>query len=275
MKKFFLSIVLAFTLSNIAQAQNAFFGVNPEKFTSLLTQVQKMPRENALMIVDQTMKLMGETPKGYRRVLELTLPRLGEPTDSLHNEDLYIAVLKHAASSSVLSSSEKARPQALLESALKNSAGTVAADIDYVTLDGTKGNLLNNDNKFTLVYFNDPDCDACAKVKENLDASSAVKQAVETGLLRLVAINPMSNEKQWKKAKMPQWIINGWNKSQSINEGGSYDLPTLPVFFVLGRDNTVLAKNEASLKRVERIVATIMANSSKDSNTLVNMVFNK
>jgi len=275
MKKFFLSIALVFALSNLAQAQSTFFGIDPEKFVMLVKQVQKMPRDNAMLIVNQTMKVMAESPKGYRKALELTLPRLGEPTDSLHNEDLYIAVLKHATTSSVLSSSEKARPQALLESALKNSQGTAAADIDYVTLDGKQGNLLNNDNKFTIVYFNDPDCDACAKVKENLDASAAVKQAVETGLMRVVAINPMGNEKLWKKTKMPEWIVNGFNKSQSVNEGGSYDLPTLPVFFVLGRDNTVIVKNEASLKRIEKVVATLMANADKDSKALVGMMFNK
>lgn len=275
MKKFFLSIALAFALTNIAQAQSSFFGIAPEKFVNLLLQVQKMPRDNAMLIVDQTMKVMAESPKGYRKALELALPRLGEPTDTIHNEDLYIAVLKHAATSPVLSSNEKARPKALLESALKNSNGTVAADIDYVTPDGKKGNLLNNDNKFTLVYFNDPDCDACAKVKENLDASSTVKQAVESGLMRVVAINPMANEKLWKKTAMPQWIINGWNKSQSINEGGSYDLPTLPVFFVLGRDNTVLVKNEASLKRIERIVTAITANADKDSKNLMETMYNK
>lgn len=276
MKKLIISLIIA--VSALAQAtaqQGQFFGVSPDKFMALLGQTQKMPRENAVLIVKQTMEVLSTDPKSYRKGLDLALPHLSDPTDSLHNEDLYITLLEHATKSYVLSSSEKARPQALLESALKNRVGSQCNDIDYVTLDGTQHNLLNNDNCFTLVYFNDPDCDACAKVKENLGNSPFIKQAVETGQLRVVAINPMANEKLWKKTTMPSWVVNGWNKSQSINEGGSFDLPTLPVFFLLGRDNTVLLKNEASLKRIEKAVTMVMASSQSDSKTLANLLFMK
>lgn len=276
MKKIIISLIIAISsLASATAQQTQFFGMSPDKFVTLLTQTQKMPRENAVLIIKQTMEVLGTDPKSYRKGLDIALSRLGNPTDSIHNEDFYLEVLKHAANSYVLSNNEKARPQALLESAMKNTIGTIAADIDYITADGNKSNLLNNDNRFTLVYFNDPDCDACAKVKENLDASAFVKQAVETGVLRVVAINPMDNEKLWKKTTMPSWIVNGWNKSQSINNGGSYDLPTLPVFFLLGRDNVVLLKNEASLKRIEKAVALLMTNTQTDSKTLANLLFIK
>lgn len=275
MKKFILAIALAIGAAFTAPAQEQFFGLDPDKFMKLIEQTQKMPRDNAMLIVEQTMQVMSTNPKSYRKALDMVLNRLSDPTDSLHNEDVYMAVLKHATESFVLSNNEKMRPKALLESAMKNRIGKTANDIDYITDKGEKGNLLNNDKRFTLLYFNDPDCDACAKVKENLQASAAIKQAVETGIVRVVAINPMANEKQWKKTQMPAWVTNGWNKSQSINDGGSYDLPTLPVFYVLGRDNTVLAKNEASLKRIEKVIAIIMSSPDADSETLANLLFNK
>ena len=275
MKKIFLTIALAIGAALTAPAQEQFFGLDPDKFMKLIEQTQKMPRDNAMLIVEQTMQVMSTNPKSYRKVLEIVTDRLSNPADSLHNEDVYMAVLKHATQSFVLSNNEKMRPKALLESAMKNRVGVKASDIDYITDKGEKANLLNNDNRFTLLYFNDPDCDACAKVKENLQASTAIKQAVETGIVRVVAINPMANEKLWKKTQMPAWVTNGWNKSQSISDGGSYDLPTLPVFYVLGRDNTVLAKNEASLKRIEKLVAKIMAMPDADSATLANLLFSK
>ena len=275
MKKIILTIALAIGAALTAPAQDQFFGLDPDKFMKLIEQTQKMPRDNAMLIVEQTMQVMSTNPKSYRKVLEIVTDRLGNPSDSLHNEDVYMAVLKHATQSFVLSNNEKMRPKALLESAMKNRVGVKASDIDYITDKGEKANLLNNDNRFTLLYFNDPDCDACAKVKENLQASTAIKQAVETGIVRVVAINPMANEKLWKKTQMPAWVTNGWNKSQSINDGGSYDLPTLPVFYVLGRDNTVLAKNEASLKRIEKLVTKIMAMPDADSATLANLLFSK
>ena len=271
MKKIIFSFVLAIGAATCMHAQGSFYGIDPNKVVELVGQSQKMPKDNALLIVDQTMQVMSTTPKGYRKALDLLLPRLSDPTDSLHNEDIYISLLKHAATSDVLSSNEKMRPQALLESAMKNRIGTKAADVDYVTSNGTSANLLNNDNRLTLVYFNDPDCDACAKAKENLAASSAIKQAVEAGLLKVVAMN---NEKLWKKTQFPDWVVNGWNKSQSINNG-SYDLPTLPVFFLLGRDNTVLLKNEASLKRMEKAVTLAAMSTDSTTEDLINLLFIK
>ncbi len=275
MKKFCLTFAVLMALLTTAQTHTQFFGVDTNRFISLITQAEKLPRDNAILLVEQTMKVMSDSPKGYRKALEVTLNRLGDTTDSIHNEDLYLTVLKHAASSNVLSNTEKVRPQALLESATKNCTGSVAADIDYVTSDGDKHNSADNDNKFTLLYFNDPDCDACALVKERLGASATIKNAVDSGLVRVLAVNPMNNEKLWKKTAMPEWVINGWNKSQSINEGGSYDLPTLPVFFVLARDNTVLLKNEPSLKRIEKAVTLLSSNPDADNDTLINLLFTK
>lgn len=273
MKKVILGIVLSIFMGNIAHAQDYFFGVDPDKFISLVGQTKKMPHDNAMMIIGQTMQVLSNNPKGYRKALDIAINRLGDPTDSIHNEEALIAILTNASESVVLSTNERLRPKALLESALKNRIGTAATDIDYLTADGKSHNLLNNDNCYTLVYFNDPDCDACAKVKENLAASVAIKQAVETGQLKVVAINPMNNEKEWKKVQMPAWVVNGWNKSQTINNG-NYDLPTLPIFYLLGRDNTVLLKNEASLKKVEKAVGTVMTKGDSDSKTLAKLLFN-
>lgn len=274
MKKLILGIVIALATINATQAQTPFFGVDQNKVVSLVSQAEKMPHDNAILIINTTFQALSNNPKAYRKALDTVLPRLSEPTDSMHNEELYITVLKHATSSLTLTNSEKELPKALLQQALKNKVGDPATDIDFVTTDGKKQNLLNNDNKYTLVYFNDPDCDACAKVKENLNVSETIKKAVADGKMRVVAINPMSNEKLWKKTSMPEWIVNGWNKSQSINNDGTYDLPTLPVFFLLSTDNTVLLKNEASLQRVEKVVEKILNGNATSAEEIIKNIFN-
>lgn len=273
MKKFLFSAILALAAMMPANAQD-FFGIAPEKFISLLEQAQRIPARNAKFVLGQTMELLSKNPKSYRKGLDTAIQRLSDPTDSIHNEELYIAVLNHAIDNYTLSNNEKMRPKALLESALKNRIGTVATDIDYITTDGKKHNLITDEAKYTLVYFNDPDCDACAKVKAAMAESTALKGAVDNGKLRVVAINPMSNEKLWKKSQFPEWITNGFNKSQSINDG-TYDLPTLPVFYLLGTDNIVLLKNEASFKFIEKAVVKVVTESNKDSKTLADELFNK
>ena len=54
-------------------------------------------------------------------------------------------------------------------------------------------------------------------------------------------------------------LINGWNQSQQIEYAELYDLPTLPCFYLLDKDYTVLIKNEGSLNKVEKVLGAIYA----------------
>ena len=215
-----------------AQAQNIALKVNV--FEELLRQAQSMPIDNAKMILGSTMNALGKNPKDYRKAVELAERRLGNPADSLHNEELYIALLENITSDYVLSSNEKIRPTLLLQNARKNRIGTVATDIDFVTRDGKKQTLYEISSPLTLILFNDAECE------------------VDSGKLTLLTINTGNNKSAWNKKAYPPKAINGWNKSGSIDEKGLYDLPSTPLFYLLDNDKKVLLKNEPSLNAVEK-----------------------
>lgn len=272
MKKTIITLLVAFAAMT-ACAQ--FYGVDINKLGPVLKQAQALPRDNAMIIVKSIMTATEKNPMAFRKTLEFVEIHLGNPADSLHNEDMYLAALEHAAKSYVLSSSEKERPQLLLEMAKKNATGTKAADLEYVTPDGKTHRLSEANGKLTLVYFNDPECDACQQVKQNLDASS-VKDLAKAGQLNVVAINPVNNEKKWKKAEFPAWMTNGWDKKQQIENEEVYVMPvSLPVFYLLAADGTVLLKNEPSLKRIEAALAKAVAAKDLPSADLVKLLFNK
>ena len=273
MRKLIFSAFLAIAACMSCSAQ--FYGVDVDKLSLLFKQAGKLPYDNAMIVMNSTMTALSQNPQGYRKALELAENQLGNTADSLHNEELYIACLEHAASSFVLGSSEKERPKMLLEMAKKNRIGTTAADIEYVTPDGKEHHLNEPCEQYTLLYFNDPDCDACQKVKANMEQSTTLKSLVDQALLRVVAIYPDNNQKLWKKSKFPAWMVNGWDKKQAIENDGTYILPaTLPVFYLLAPDNTVLMKNEPSLKRIEGALSRVMTSSDKDPQSLAKMLFN-
>ena len=227
----------------------------PEKYISFIEQVNDLANTDQMkaeFLMNATMEAMSSDAKAYRQILELTERRFSDPADPIHNEGLYMTVLKHAVEKYVLSASEKERYRLLLEGAKKNMIGSEAADFDYVTpKDKTVHHLKDLKTDYILVYFNNPDCESCETVKGRLETNELINQLVNDKKLTVLAVYPYDDQKLWKKAKYPKMMINGWNQSHNIEYGELYDLPTLPCFYLLDKDYKVLVKNEGSLNKVE------------------------
>lgn len=253
MKKLILTAILAIAAWCVSHAQVT---PTPDKYNEYLEQVAQLEQTHAEFLMTATMETLSKDPKGYRQMMELAERRFSDAADPLHNERLYLAVLKHTTEKFVLSGAEKERQRLLLEGAKKNMIGTTAADFDYVTPgDKTVHRLSELAADHILIYFNNPDCESCEKVKTRLAESELINQLVKDKKLIVLAIYPYDDNKLWKKAKYPKMMINGWNKSRSIEMGELYDLPTLPCFYLLDRSHTVLVKNEGSLNKVEAALA--------------------
>ena len=252
MKKIFLATIVAIAgwLSSHAQALPA-----PEKYNDYIEQVSAMAdaeQKKAEFLMGATMEALSKDPAAYRQMLELAERRFSNAADAIHNEGLYMSVLQHAVDNYVLSAGEKERQRLLLEGARKNMIGTVAADFDYVTpKDKTARHLKELKADYILVYFNNPDCESCETVKERLASNELINNMVKEKKLIVLAIYPYDDKNLWKKANYPSMMINGWNQSRQIEYAELYDLPTLPCFYLLDGNFTVLAKNEGSLNKIE------------------------
>ncbi len=252
MKKLILASVVAIAgwLNLQAQSMPA-----PERYNEYLEQVAKMEPRKAEFLMTATMETLAKDPKGYRQMMELAEKRFSDPADPLHNELLYMTVLKHTTEKFVLSGAEKEKQRLLLEGAKKNMIGTVATDFDYVMpKDKTVHHLKDLKADNILIYFNNPDCESCEKVKERLAGSELINQLVNDKKLIVLAIYPYDDKSLWSKTKYPKMMINGWNQSRQIEYNELYDLPTLPCFYLLDKDYKVLIKNEGSLNKVEAML---------------------
>ena len=267
------TFTLLFVLLALASAQAQFYGVDINRIDHLLSQLSKLSSDNATMILSTTLSRLEEEPKAYRKAME-SIERMGNPVDSLHNEQLYMAGLETATKSFVLSNSEKERYKLLLDYARRNAVGTPATDIVYVTADGTSHHLCEPTQAFTLIFFNGESCDACEKAKKAIENNENLRQNVAKGLIRVLAINTGNSEKQWRKNVLPDWVINGWDKEQQIEGKDTYVLQTNPLFYLLAPDNTVLIKNEPSLKRMERAIDVVLNSNERQSNDLIKKLFN-
>ncbi len=261
MKKLFLVAVIAIAGWLNIQAQTS---PAPERYNNLLEQMVLLEQPKAEFLMNATMETLAKDPKGYRMMMELAEKRFSDPADPLHNEQLYMVVLKHTTENFVLSNAEKEKQRLLLMGAKKNMIGTIAADFDYVTPnDKAVHHLKDLKADYILVYFNNPDCESCETVKERLANNELINNLVSEKKLIVLGIYPYDDQKLWKKSKYPSMMINGWNQSRQIEYSELYDLPTLPCFYLLDNNYTVLIKNEGSLNKVEtRLKALMSANTA-------------
>ena len=223
-----------------------------------LTAIEAMPRQQALgemsKWLDSSAKAGG---KGYKKLIASLGEMLSEPTWDTHNEELFALAMEHAATAPCLSDNERLRPLMLLEVVRKNAPGTACHDIDYETLDGNRSKLSEIATPYTLIYFNDPECLSCAKVKMRLDTCTLLQNMVADSTLTVLGIYPYDNTREWKLEPFPGYVINGWDYKQEIEGEQSYDLMTMPLFYIVDREKRVILKNEASLNRVLRSLARL------------------
>ncbi len=255
MKKVFLAIMLTVTGLAWAQAQMV---PAPDKYNQFLEQLTQVPAQNSVIIADATLKALANDSKGYRQMLNLAEERFGNPADSIHNELLYIAFMQSAVNDYVLGNDEKERHRLLLMGALKNQIGQPAADIDYVTPDNLKQTHFLHEitTPQVLLYFNDPNCESCEKVKKRLGENELIASMVRDGKLTVLSIYPFDDQKKWLKTQYPSVVVNGYNASHSIEFNELYDLPSLPVFYLLDQSHKVILKNEASLNNVLKALSS-------------------
>lgn len=175
---------------------------------------------------------------------------LFEPNSPMHNEELHILFLRALVDNPDLGELDKMRPRHQLEMALKNRPGDVAADFTVVCRDGKQRRLSDIQADYVLVYFNDPDCEDCHRVKELLSLSPAINGLLESGRLKLLSVCVEGKTPAWEKAEFPAGWMDGYDAGQRLTREMIYDLKAMPTLYLLDAEKRVILK-DASFEQVE------------------------
>lgn len=166
------------------------------------------------------------------------------------NEELYIPALKFIVGSDAVSEIDKLRPQMQLEMALKNRVGQRAADFEYTLKNGRKSHLHNIVAQFTILYFNNPDCHDCARVKAFFESSELFSKLHGEGKLKILSIYPDADLDAWRSTAYPKMMIDARDAELKITSEGLYDLKAIPTLYLLDKEKNVILK-DAPIERVE------------------------
>ncbi len=208
-------------------------------------------QESVARLVSYTEK----RPNMFLFITDLLDKYLYDPNSPYRNEEYYLGALQYIDASPELDKIQKSRFAYQLQSVLKNRKGTRATDFTYTLAGGKRGRMYNLKSAYVLLYFNNPGCRACEEVQAALEASMVVSSAVRYGLLKILAVYPDEDLKEWEanRNRMPAGWINGYDAGQSIKEKELYNLRAIPSLYLLDKDKTVLVK-DGTVEQVEALL---------------------
>ena len=190
--------------------------------------------------------------KCYLYMAELADKYLYDPNSPMRNEELYVSVLNAMLASPILDETEKIRPEARRELALKNRIGTKAMNFIYTLASGKEGNLYALHAPYTLLFINNPGCHACAETIELLKQATAINQVIAKKQLQILSLYPDTDLEEWNRHlyDFPKEWINGYDKKQMIENKNLYDLKAIPTLYLLDKNKIVLLK-DATVAEIE------------------------
>lgn len=181
----------------------------------------------------------------YERFMELAEKYFYDPNSPLRNDEFFIPVLQHAIASNRTDPTMKIRYRELLKSVDKNRPTTVATDFVYTLADGSGHRMKDIKADLLLLYFYNAGCPNCREVKDFLEASEVVKFYKESGYMKVLAVYPDADLKEWRRwlPENPSWWISAYDRGEKIRNGELYDLKAIPTIYLLDHDKRVILKD--------------------------------
>lgn len=206
--------------------------------------VSFMPYASADTVHESINRLIDKV-KGDKNNL-LTLGKIAESAlygDSAEvlSDELYIPFAAAVAANKKIPAASRARFEHQARVLANSQVGAVAPALPFETIDGSKSDLSKIESPYTLLFFNDPDCDDCALVKARLAADFSTRQLIDKGILKIVSIYPDSPSDEWKEsaARYPEtWVVGASEEADD-----TFDMRNAPVMYFLDKNRKIIAKN--------------------------------
>lgn len=184
--------------------------------------------------------------EAYWHFLDLCEHYFYEPNSPMRNDELFIPAIDHALSSkSPLDETSKSRYRTLKKTVERNRPNSIATDFTYTIQSGAQGRMHQIKSEILLLFFYNPGCADCRRVKEMLVASEAVDALHKAGRLKVLAVYPDEDLTEWKKylSENPKWWISSYDKGAVVMSRNLYDLKAIPTLYLLDGDKRVVLKD--------------------------------
>ncbi|MGL4410940.1 MAG: DUF5106 domain-containing protein [Bacteroidales bacterium] len=225
-------------------------------FVDFLEILQANSPENSRVAIEDLIKRAAVDSTIFIHFANLSEKYLYDLNSPFRDEELYLPVLNEMISSGYLDDVQKIRPRYTLHMIMKNRVGDKAANFIYTSPSGARGSLYGIRSQFTLLFFNNPDCEECNILKsrikdENIFAGNEI--------IKVVAIYPDRDLDMWRSTDYPKEWVNGYNSA--LFDEHIYDLKAMPTLYLLDRDKVVLLKDASFDDVMELLVQNRVGNT--------------
>ncbi|MDR0428366.1 MAG: DUF5106 domain-containing protein [Dysgonamonadaceae bacterium] len=232
--------------------------VSGQRFVDFIFRLQPLSEDKVTEAVNIMLARAEKEPTGrvYEYFLELAEKYLYNPDSPIRNDELYIPFVEYVLKDSRTDSLHRIRPRHLLGLLKKNRIGAPAEDFEYTLANGNQSRLYALESRYTLLFFNNPGCNACREIKTFLASSPVITRLTKNGTLIILAVYPDKDLTEWKKyaGEMPAQWINSYDHKSVIKDEDLYDLKAIPSLYLLDRTKRVLLK-DADVRDVEKALA--------------------
>lgn len=214
------------------------------RFRWFINQLNADDTNQAKTALNNYFEALGLRTKSFTQGAKMIEMVYNYPNSPLRSEFLGLYILGVLSKSKYLSETDRNNYAKDLVKAKLNRTGSKANNIHYFNSAGKSSDLYSIDAEFTLVYFYNPECDACKEMSEILLSDVLINQLLKQQRMVLLAVYTDSNEQEWKnhlKTK-PSWQ-HGWDKLQTIEKNKLYYLNAIPSIYLLDQNKNVLIKD--------------------------------
>lgn len=228
-------------------------------FADWATVLERVPDSVGVRSVEQVMDRASANKKTFEWFVMAAREVLADPNSQWRDDELYMPVLRVRIASPFTDEPTRERLRYRLDILSQNRIGHKANNIRYTLFDGFEGTLYGIKAEFTLVFINNPGCEMCRTVREEICCSDILTQYISSGRMKVLAIYPDQDLDEWLRyrTEMPSTWINGYDRECVMRTRGTYNLSAIPSLYLLDKDKNVLIKDGTDVAMVERAVLNV------------------
>lgn len=181
----------------------------------------------------------------FETVVHFTEKYLYDPNSPMRNEDLYLSFARKMADCSIVPSEKRRAYEREAGLCSLNMTGSRAADFQFSDRYGKVRTLFGVRAEYTLLFFSNPGCEACAEIISVLASDRKVNEMIGSGRLAVVNVYIDEDIASWYEYMplYPENWYSGYDHNLVIRTDMLYNVRAIPSLYLLDRDKTVLMKD--------------------------------
>jgi len=195
----------------------------------------------------ETLRQADVNERMYRQFVESFSFFLHDPISRLRNEQWIEPIWHQMLQSQWATFADSARIQHFLRLADINRVGSVATDLEFVTIQGERGRMHDIETELLLLYFYIPGCPQCRMIMEWINTDSTFQAIHQAGILTAFAFYPEGNVELFQSyaENIPSTWINARDPDgmSQLMEDNLYQMRGAPTIYLLDRNNRVVLKD--------------------------------